>query len=150
MKASDDLIQLITTTQSSGRWEAMLKQIPYAGFIGLTAQSMGDEILFRMEPLESNTGNPLLPALHGGVIAGFMETAATLNLMMRLEVHTVPKVVDLTVDYLRSGKLKPTYATCVLNRQGRRVANVQVSAWQKNRETPIATARAHFLLEDEG
>lgn len=149
MTNTDHLAELISRTQSSGRWEALLEQIPYAGFIGLTAQSMGDEILFRMEPLESNTGNPLLPALHGGVIAGFMETAATLNLMMGLDVMQVPKVVDFTVDYLRSGKLKPTYATCVLNRQGRRVANVQVSAWQKNRETPIATARAHFLLDDE-
>lgn len=149
MKNSDDLVNLLTETQSSGRWEALLKQIPYAGFIGLTAQSMGDEILFRMEPLESNTGNPLLPALHGGVIAGFMETAATLNLMMGLEVYQVPKVVDLTVDYLRSGKLRPTYATCVLNRQGKRVANVQVVAWQKNRDTPIATARAHFLMDEK-
>lgn len=149
MADSTNLTQLISDTQRSGNWDALIELIPYAGFIGITAQSMGDEILFRMEPLESNTGNPLLPALHGGVIAGFMETAATLNLMMRLNVQQVPKVVDLTVDYLRSGQLKPTYATCVLNRQGRRVSNVLVSAWQKDRETPIATARAHFLLGDE-
>lgn len=148
MNEAGDLTELITQTQSSGDWDTLLEQIPYAGFIGLAAQSMGDEILFRMEPLKSNTGNPLLPALHGGVIAGFMETAATLNLMMRLDVHQVPKVVDFTVDYLRSGKLKPTFATCVLNRQGRRVANVQISAWQKDRDTPIATARAHFLMDD--
>ncbi len=149
MVDSGNLTQLISEAQSSGRWDMLLEQIPYAGFIGLTAQSIGDEVLFRMEPLESNTGNPLLPALHGGVIAGFMETAATLNLMVCLNLQQVPKVIDLTIDYLRSGKLKPTYATCMLNRQGRRVSNVQVSAWQKDRETPIATARVHFLLDDE-
>ena len=148
MNEIGDLAELITQTQNSGQWDTLLEQIPYAGFIGLTAQLMGDEILFRMEPFKSNTGNPLLPALHGGVIAGFMETAATLNLMMRLDVHQVPKMVDFTVDYLRSGKLKPTFATCVLNRQGRRVANVQICAWQKDRDTPIATARAHFLMDD--
>ncbi len=144
----DSLAQLISETQRSGHWEALLEQVPYAGFIGLTAQAIGNEILFCMEPLESNTGNPLLPALHGGVIAGFMETAATLNLMVCLNESQVPKVIDFTIDYLRSGKMKPTYATCILNRQGQRIANVQVNAWQKDRETPIATARVHFLMQD--
>lgn len=148
MADSTNLTQLISDTQRSGNWDALIELVPYAGFIGIIAQSMGDEILFRMEPLESNTGNPLLPALHGGVIAGFMETAATLNLMMRQGLDQVPKVVDFTVDYLRTGKPQATFATCVLNRQGRRVANVEICAWQKNRETPIATARAHLLMDE--
>ncbi|SEG48051.1 uncharacterized domain 1-containing protein [Oceanospirillum linum] len=149
MTYSDSMAQLVSETQRSGHWETLLEQIPYAGFIGLTAQTLGDEILFCMEPLESNTGNPLLPALHGGVIAGFMETAATLNLMVSLNVDQVPKVIDFTIDYLRSGKMKPTYATCILSRQGQRIANVQVNAWQKDRETPIATARVNFLMHDK-
>lgn len=149
MNEVDSIVELINRTQHEGGWETLIDNIPYAKFIGLSAQTMGDEIIFRMEPLPTNTGNPILPALHGGVIAGFMETAATLNMMMRLDVVQVPKIIDLTVDYLRSGNMKPTYATCTLNRQGRRVANVRVVAWQKNRDTPIASARAHFLLDDD-
>lgn len=148
MHESGEWAELINHTRHSGQWDALMAQIPYAGFIGMSARSMGDEIVFRMEPLPENIGNPLLPALHGGVIAGFMETAATLNLMMRQGLDQVPKVVDFTVDYLRTGKPQATFATCVLNRQGRRVANVEICTWQKNRETPIATARAHLLMDE--
>ena len=41
-----------------------------------------------------------------------------------------------------------TYAAGQLTRQGNRVANVLITAWQKPRSKPISTARAHFLLED--
>jgi len=149
MNEADIMTELVNKTQSEGGWDDLMDKIPYAKFIGLSAFSMGDEIVFKMDPLPSNMGNPVLPALHGGVIAGFMETAATLNMMMRLDVIQVPKIIDLAVDYLRSGAMKETYAACILNRQGRRVASVQVLVWQKNRENPIASARVHFLLDEE-
>lgn len=149
MNEAETMVELVSKIQREGNWQELIDKIPYAKFIGISVLSMGDEIVFKMDPLASNTGNPILPALHGGVIAGFMETAATLNMMMRLDVVQVPKIIDLTVDYLRSGAMKDTYATCILNRQGRRVANVQVLAWQKNRDTPIASARAHFLFDDD-
>ncbi len=149
MNEADIMTELVNKTLCEGGWDDLMDKIPYAKFIGLSALSMGDEIIFKMSPLDSNTGNPVLPALHGGVIAGFMETAATLDMMMRLDVIQVPKIIDLTVDYLRSGVMKDTYATCILNRQGRRVASVQVLVWQKSREVAIASARVHFLLDDE-
>jgi len=35
-------------------------------------------------------------------------------------------------------------------RQGRRVANVAITAWQSTAAEPIATARAHFKIEETG
>ncbi|MEE2869222.1 MAG: hotdog domain-containing protein, partial [Pseudomonadota bacterium] len=54
-----------------------------------------------------------------------------------------------TIDYLRAGHFRDTYAECRITRQGRRIANVHISAWQKNRQEPITIARAHFLLSED-
>jgi acyl-coenzyme A thioesterase PaaI-like protein len=59
-----------------------------------------------------------------------------------------PKIIDFSLDYLRAGMDQDTYAFCRVTRQGGRVANVEVQAWQTDRDKPIALARAHFLLED--
>ena len=103
---------------------------------------------FRLPRKDSNIGNPILPAIHGGVIGGFMELSAAIYLMMSQDVLRMPRIVDFSLDYLRAGLDRETFAECRLTRQGNRVANVMVTAWQKSRSQPIATARAHFLLED--
>ena len=55
----------------------------------------------------------------------------------------------LTVEYLRSGRPVDTFARGVPTRQGRRVANVRVEAWQDDRSRPIAVASAHFLVRSD-
>ncbi len=128
-------------------YAGVLAQVPYAQFIGMECEQFGDELVFRLPPKPSNLGNPMLPALHGGVISGFMEMAAIVQLMVMMQATRVPKIVDFSVDYLRAGYAREAYCECKITRQGRRVANVSISAWQTNRKQPIATARAHFLLD---
>ena len=77
-----------------------------------------------------------------------MELSAAIYLMMSQDALRMPRIVDFSLDYLRAGLDRETYAECRLTRQGNRVANVMVTAWQKSRAQPIATARAHFLMED--
>jgi acyl-coenzyme A thioesterase PaaI-like protein len=57
-----------------------------------------------------------------------------------------PKVVDISFDYLRSGRPQTLYAQCQLTKQGKRVANMLIECWQNDRAKPVAVARAHFLL----
>ncbi|SHI19147.1 PaaI family thioesterase [Ferrimonas marina] len=128
-------------------YSAVLANVPYAQFLGMECDRFGDELVFRLPAQESNLGNPMLPALHGGVIAGFMEMAATVQLMVMMQTTKVPKIVDFSIDYLRAGYARESYCECKITRQGRRVANVSISSWQTNRKQPIATARAHFLIE---
>lgn len=131
-----------------GNYEAVLNLIPYARLIGLECTRQGDELLFRLPARPDNIGNPTLPALHGGVIAGFMELSAALHLQVMTGSPHVPKIIDFSLDYLRAGQLRDTYAKCQVWRQGRRVANVAVTAWQSTEAEPIATARAHFKIEE--
>ncbi|MBE0481966.1 MAG: PaaI family thioesterase [Bacterioplanes sp.] len=124
----------------------LLAQIPYAQLIGIQFERFGKDVLFRLPKNDNNIGNPILPAIHGGVIGGFMELSASLHLMMTSESTALPKIIDFSLDYLRAGRHQDTFAECQVWRQGSRVANVAITAWQTERTSPIATARAHFLL----
>ncbi|MCA6063152.1 PaaI family thioesterase [Thalassolituus marinus] len=138
--------KIIQQAQASGDFQPLVDSIPYAGFIGLKFQRFGQDVLFQLPKNEDNIGNPILPAIHGGVIGGFMELAASLHLMMSMDTAALPKMIDFSLDYLRAGRHQDTFAECQVWRQGSRVANVAITAWQTERTSPIATARAHFLL----
>jgi acyl-coenzyme A thioesterase PaaI-like protein len=58
----------------------------------------------------------------------------------------LPKTIDFTVDYLRSGLPRDAYARARITRKGRRYASVQAEAWQDNVDRPMAQAAAHFLM----
>lgn len=140
--------EIFKHTRETGDFTRMLQSIPYATWIGLQCERFGDDLIFRLPRKEENLGNPILPAIHGGVIGGFMEMSAAIYLIMSRDTLRMPRIVDFSLDYLRAGLDRETYAECRLTRQGNRVANVMITAWQKSRSEAIATARAHFLLED--
>lgn len=139
--------EILRYTRETGDFSQLIASIPYASHIGLQCDRFGDDMIFRLPAKEQNLGNPILPAIHGGVIGGFMELSAAIYLMLAQETHCMPRIVNFSLDYLRAGLNQETYAECQLTRQGNRVANVMITAWQKSRSRPIATARAHFLLE---
>lgn len=139
--------QLIQAAHEKGDYQDVLKAIPYAQLIGMGFQRFGNDVMFRLPDNPDNIGNPILPAVHGGVLGGFMEMSAALHLMMMLDTAAMPKIVDFSLDYLRAVKGgRDTFAECQVIRQGSRVANVIINAWQTKREEAVATARAHFLL----
>lgn len=124
----------------------LINEVPYAQLIGMHSMNLGEELIFVLPALESNLGNPILPAIHGGVIGGFMENAAIFHTLGTIETNTIPRVVDFSLDYLRPGRFQDTYCSCEVIRQGRKVINVSVSTWQVRRDEPIANARTHLLL----
>ncbi|MDB4109191.1 PaaI family thioesterase [Porticoccaceae bacterium] len=147
-----DLEQL-TLSLSQARQQSspqlILDLIPYSSFIGAQAKVLkadSENVLYWLERRASNIGNPSLPAIHGGVIGGFLELSASIEVLYTLDVNVVPKVVDFSLDYLRPGRYKTIYANCTVLRQGKKLVNVTATAWQDNPETPIATARCHFLI----
>lgn len=144
--------------------KALVSGVPYIQFLGISFERRGDELTAILPFDEKLIGNPLLPALHGGVTAALLEVTAIIELSWaliwdemesgRLDAATLdplhlprlPKTIDFTVDYLRSGLPRDAYARAQVNRSGRRYASVQVEAWQDNRARPFAQATAHFLM----
>lgn len=62
----------------------------------------------------------------------------------------LPKTIDFTVDYLRSGLPRDAYARARVNRSGRRYASVHVEAWQDNRARLFAQGTGHFVMPARG
>jgi acyl-coenzyme A thioesterase PaaI-like protein len=142
--------------------------VPYIQFLGIQFDRRGDELTAVLPFDQKLIGNPLLPALHGGVTAAFLEVTAIIELSWSLmweemesgrldlaEAETqgalrLPKTIDFTVDYLRSGLPRDAYARARVNRSGRRYASVHVEAWQDNRTRLFAQATGHFLMPSRG
>lgn len=120
--------------------------IPYARWIGLQARIVDGQPRFNLPFQPMLTGNAALPAIHGGVVAGFAESAAQLHLLYLLDEARVPMNIDFSIDYLHSARTVELHAACTVERLGRRVAQVQVRCWQDDAQKPIAIARTHFLL----
>ena len=111
-----DLEQL-TLSLSQARQQSSPQQIldliPYSSFIGAQAKVLkadSENVLYWLDRRASNIGNPSLPAIHGGVIGGFLELSASIEVLYTLDVNVVPKVVDFSLDYLRPGRYKTIYA----------------------------------------
>ena len=148
MAQSPDTRQWLERTRASGDLSELLDEIPYARHIGIGVTEDSQGLVFSLAPHAHNIGNILLPALHGGVVAAFMETAGTLELMLAARAARLPKIIDFSIDYLRTAQQVPTRARCTLVREGRRLANVRVIAWQRDDVQPVASARMHFLLAE--
>jgi uncharacterized protein (TIGR00369 family) len=117
---------------------------PYAAMLGLRRE--GSVLVMPFQYLL--IGSP--GRLHGGTVAGLMEIAA--NLVVREALGDEPaqlKPVNVTVDYLREGAPEDTHAEAIIQRMGRRVANVRVEAWQSDRSRLIAAARMNILIVRE-
>lgn len=144
------LIQRLAEARAQGDPAALAAEVPYARTMGISLMLQGGELLGVMKFGEHLIGNPMLPALHGGAICALLESTAIFQLLWEGELTTAPRTIGLTVEYLRSGRPVDTLARGTTTRQGRRVANVRVEAWQDDRARPIAVASAHFLISSDG
>jgi uncharacterized protein (TIGR00369 family) len=119
---------------------------PYARLLKLRTEEHDGVLRFVMPFHDDVIGRPGF--LHGGAIAGLLEFAAFRALDRALGGSDVTKKpVTVTVDYMRGGIPRDTYAEAVVERLGKRLANVEAFAWQGERHKPIAAARINFLLE---
>ncbi|WP_037228592.1 PaaI family thioesterase [Roseobacter sp. GAI101] len=147
-----------------GALRALVGAVPYIQFLGIEFERRGDELTAILPFSNKLIGNPIISALHGGVTASFLEVTSIITLSWgtlwedlesgAIEVDKMdgehmprlPKTIDFTVDYLRSGLPRDAYARATINRSGRRYASVHVEAWQDNRAKLFAQATGHFLM----
>ena len=143
-------MEFLAALRDSGRGQdmaAVLEQIPYANFLGVEVLQQGNEVITMLPFREHLIGNERLPAIHGGVIGALLEVTSVLQLLFETSCQRLPKTVDVNFDYLRSGRAMTTYGRAIVNRQGRRVANVRSELWQEEREKPIALSQGNYLLK---
>ena len=125
---------------------------PYARSLGMILDGEEDGIPVVMIDFSADLeGRP--GALHGGATSGILETAGYVALRTALaleERQAQLKPINVTVQFLRGGRTKRTYAAGRIRRLGRRNANIIVEAWQDERSKPIATAVMNVMVVDTG
>lgn len=163
MKRRPEPVQVVKQRRD-GVLRALVEGVPYIQFLGIEFERRGDELTAIMPFKNELVGNPMLPALHGGATSAFLEVTAIITLCWEgiwedmesgaLDVENIthetlprmPKTIDFTVDYLRSGLPRDAYARARITRAGRRYASVYVEGWQDNRTRLYAQATGHFVM----
>ena len=154
----------VAKQRRDGALAALVAGVPYARFLGVSFDRRGDELTGLLSFDEKLIGNPMLPAIHGGVTSAFLELTALITLswtgllpaidtgeidpvdVAQGDLPRLPKTIDLTVIYLRTGLPRDAYSRAIVSRSGRRFATVRVEAWQDQRDRPFAQAAGHFLM----
>ena len=148
---------------------SLMEQIPFCKTLGIKLDCLGNEITTHLPFKKDFIGNPAIPALHGGIIGSFLEITAIIQLSWAiflerkddqinlkkssLEVQDtilqrIPKTIDITIDYLNSGRPMESFARAKINKIGRRYASVSVISWQDEPSKPFAMASGHFLVKN--
>lgn len=118
---------------------------PYAQLLRVRVDPGGDPLRLVMPYGDDVVGRPGF--LHGGAISGLLELAAYATLRAELgDAEVKMKPVSMSIDFLRGGTDRDTYAAATIRRLGKRVANVEALAWQEIEAKPIAAARMTLLL----
>lgn len=126
----------------------LLQRLPYARFLGLATRMDGDVLTVTMPFADHLIGNPILPALHGGATAALLELTAIAQAAQSYPRLHLPRPINVSVAYLRSGRPIDVHARARINKAGRRIANVLAEAWQDDPDQPIASLTAHFLVAE--
>ncbi len=122
----------------------MILASPFVGYLGVHFEP-GEPLIAHLPYAAHLIGNPMIPALHGGVIGAFMEITAMAQLAATTGTEAPPRPINVSVQYLRSGRPADSFAVATINRVGRRIASVSVMAWQDDRDRAIASLQAHFM-----
>ena len=86
-----NLIALIAAAKRAGEVSQLVEAVPYARFMGISALVVEGELLGHLPFAEHLIGNPMLPALHGGVIGALLESTAIFPLMWETEAILLPR-----------------------------------------------------------
>jgi uncharacterized protein (TIGR00369 family) len=143
MKLSD----VVAAARASGNWTPLVDMIPYARFLNMSIDVKGDVFSCTMPFDTKLIGNPILPALHGGATGGFMESTGLFYLLWHMDSSELPKTIDFSFDFLRSGRPENVYANVFMVKQGQRVAHLRIEAWQSSPDKPIAIGHGNFMLK---
>ncbi len=125
---------------------------PYARALGIELDRVDGEVpVLRVEFADAVQGRP--GALHGGAISGLLETAGYALLrgvLAQAGRAAAMKPINLTVQFLASGKPRPTFARARIVKLGRRTANLSIEAWQDDPARPIASAVMNVMVGGGG
>lgn len=130
--------------------EDHLSQIPHAAAIGMTLVSRQEGIcVVRVPYAEHLVGDPDTGVVHGGVITALLDNASGMAVRNDGSPNEERSMatLDLRIDYMRPAQPREDlYAEAECYRMTSNVAFVRAIAYQGDRNDPIASSVATFML----
>jgi len=136
----------VSHARNAADLKTLVERIPYAVYIGLRIDLDEEGVLAHLPFRHDIVGNAGLPAIHGGVVGAFLELTALFQLFASARDARAPKPIDFNVNFLRSAGPHECLARARVVKHGKRIANVEVVAWQGDRSKPVASGFGNFLL----
>lgn len=129
--------------------QVMEEMIPYNRYLGVKLAAVHKgfarlEVPFRDELV----GDPLRPALHGGVLSALADTAGGAAVWAGIEDERARlSTIDLRIDYLRPARLLTVVAEATVVRLGNRVGVADVRMFHPDAEDhTIATGKGVYNI----
>ncbi|MEQ8934819.1 MAG: PaaI family thioesterase, partial [Amphiplicatus sp.] len=119
---------------------------PMGEWLGFSSEAEDESAVYKLAFSEEHIGNPIIRALHGGVIAAFLEFAMQADLAARLEAGTPISTTTMAIDYLASSRAEDMRARVRIMRLGRRIAFLEATGWQADKTQPVAIGRASLRI----
>lgn len=129
-----------------------MSYIPFNQHLGLETLDVEVGVARMRLPFRpEHVGDPLRPALHGGVLAALIDTCGGAAVWTLLKLTERVSTIDMRVDYLRPARPDALMAEARVTRKGRHVAVVSVRVWHSDKpDSLIAEGKAVYSVRDVG
>jgi uncharacterized protein (TIGR00369 family) len=123
--------------------------IPFNRYLGVRLEETRDGLCrLRLPFREEFIGDPMRPALHGGLIATLIDTCGGIAVWTQLRLEDRVSTIDLRVDYLSPGAAELLFAEAKVVRAGNRVGVVDIRCYQPSRpEVTVATGKGVYNIK---
>ncbi len=128
--------------------QLMDEAIPFNRHLGLLSTSVERGRYAARLPFKPElVGDPLRPALHGGVLSMMADTVGGGAVFTRTKVGDRVATIDLRIDYLRPGRLEELFAEAEVVRLGNRVGVSTIKLFHEGgRDAPVAVAMGVYTI----
>jgi len=136
-------------------WDkATLKQlleevIPFNKFLGIRCVRIDDDAITLELPFQDHfIGDPMRPALHGGVMSTIADVVGGMAVWSKVQDHRARvSTIDMRIDYLRPGKPETVRAEGRVVRLGNRVGVTDMRLFHPSEEQQtIATGKGVYNI----
>lgn len=141
----------MTTPAPDDEMAALLRavieeHIPFNRLLGVRVTLLGRGVARLEVPFrEDLIGDPVRPAVHGGVLSALLDACGGAAVMTLMTPADRISTIDLRVDYLLPGAMKPLVCQSTVVRLGNRVASVDGQVFHPDApDRLIATGKAVY------